>query len=323
MKSAWCSALALVAALIAVPTLATEQNKLVIARVNGQPVTGGDFAPYLRAYLRSKLYHSGSPERTRALADEAIDAFLIDRVLTEQAAAQELKINEAEVQKRLADIKARFGDRPEWPEISSRLPKLRAEIEVDLRIEALKRKISNAEPPTEADIRAFYDNQPDLFTRPAGYRLKLLLLAVEPGASAESWRAAEVQAQEYARRVAAGEDFAALARAASKHSSAEQGGATGLVHEGQLGEAAEAALRSAKPGEVVGPVRLLEGIALFNVEEKRLPAIMPFPEVKERASTLMERDRAKKKWDSFVETIRGQFSIDRSAFAEFLAGALR
>jgi len=323
LKTAWCGVLALAAALIAVPALATEQQKLVIASVNGQPVTGGDFAPYLRAYLRSKLYHSGSPERTRALADEAIDAFLIDRVLNEQAAAQELKIDEAEVEKRLADIKTRFGDRPEWPEISSRLPKLREEIETDLRIEALRREISRVDPPTEEEIRAFYEKQPELFTRPAAYRLKLLLIAVEPGASAEAWRAAEVQAQEYARRVAAGEDFAALARANSKHGLAEQGDATGLVHEGQLGEAAEAALRSAKPAEVTGPVRLLEGVALFKVEEKRLPALMPFPEVKERASTLMARDRAKKQWNSFVETIRGKFSIDRSAFAEFLAGALR
>jgi parvulin-like peptidyl-prolyl isomerase len=323
LKTAWCGALALAAALIAVPTLATEQHKLVIAHVNGQPVTGGDFAPYLSAYLRSKLYHSGSPERTRALADESIDAFLIDRVLNEQAAAQDLKADAAETENRLADIKARFGDRPEWPEISSRLPKLREEIEADLRIEALKRKISKVEPPTEAEVRAYYESQAELFTRPAGYRLKVLLIAVEPGASGDDWRAAEAQAQEYSRKVAAGEDFAALARSVSKPGSAEPGGATGLVHEGQLGEAAEAVLRSAKPGEVAGPVRLLEGVALFHVEEKRLAALLPFAEVKDRASTLMERDRAKKQWSGFVETIRGKFSIDRSAFAEFLAGALR
>lgn len=311
------------AGLIAAPAVASEQQKLVIARVDGQPVTGADFAPFLQAYLRSKLYHSGSPERVRALADEAIDAFLVDRVLAEQAAARALKIDEAEVEKRLAGIKARFGDRPEWPEIRARLPKLRQEIETDLRIEALKLEVSRVDPATETEIRAFYESQQGMFTRPAGYRLKLLLIAVDPGSSPESWRAAEVQAQDYARRVASGESFVALARANSKHNSAEHGGAIGLVHEGQLGEAAEAALRDSSPGGLAGPVRLLEGVALFEVEEKRLAALMPFPEVKERASSLLERDRAKKQWNSYVETIRGRFSIDRLAFAEFLAGALK
>ncbi len=300
-----------------------EQQKQVIARVDGQAITGADFAPYLQAYLRSKLYHSGSPERVRALAEEAIDAFLIDRVLAGQAGSRELKVDEAEVEKRLAGIKTRFGDRPEWPEISARLPKLRQEIETDLRIEALKREISRGEPPSEAEIRSFYESQHGMFTRPAGYRLKLLLIAVDPGASTESWRAAEVQAQDYARRVASGESFAALARANSKHSSAEHGGAIGLVHEGQLGEAAEVALRDSSPGGVAGPVRLLEGVALFEVEEKRLAALMPFPEVKDRASSLLERDRAKKQWNKYVETLKGRFSIDRPAFAEFLAGTLK
>jgi len=323
LKTALCGTLAAAAVLVPLPAAASEQQELVIAHIDGQPITSTVFAPYLRAYLRSKLYHPGSPERVRVLAEEAIDAFLIDRVLGEQTAARQLKIDEGEVEKRLADIKAEFGGRPEWPAIHERLPKLRQEIETDLRIEALKRELSRVEPPAEPDIGSFYENRPQLFTRPAAYRLKLLLIAVEPGAKAESWHAAEDKAKDYARRVASGEDFAALAAANSDHSSAGQGGAVGLVHEGQLGEAAEAALRSATPGAVAGPVRLLEGVALFKVEEKHLPTLIPLPEARERVIALMERDRAKQRWTSYVETIRGRFSVDRSAFAAFLASAFK
>lgn len=328
-RAAWVCVLAVMAALVAVTASAADSQqkadlqKQVIARVDGEAVTAADFAPYLQAYLRSKLYHAGSPERMRNLADEAIDAFLIDRVLARQAGSRDLKVDAAEVEKRLAGIKARFDKRPEWPEISARLPKLREEIETDLRIEALKREISRGEPPSEAEIRAFYESQHGMFTRPAGYRLKLLLIAVDPGASTEVWRAAEAQAQDLARRVASGESFAALARANSKHSSAEHGGSIGLVHEGQLGEAAEMALHSAKTGELAGPVRLLEGVALFDVEEKRAAALMPFPDVKERASSLLERDRAARQWISYVQTIKGRLSIDRPAFSAFLAGAIK
>ena len=319
----WLRALALAAALTAMPASASEQDKLIIARIDGQPVTGDVFAPYLRAYLRTKLYHSGSPERVRALADEAIESFLIDRVLAEQAAARDLKIDQAEVDKRLELIKTQFSDRPEWKEIGERLPKLRQEIETDLRIGALKQEITRAEPPTDAEIRTFYDSQPELFTRPATYRLRLLLIGVEAGASVESWRAAEAQAHDYARSVTAGEDFAALARAKSNHNSAAQGGAIGVVHEGQLGEAAESVLRSAKPGDLAGPVRLLEGVALFKIEEKNSAALMPLGDVKERAVSLLERDRAKERWNSYVATIRGRFSIDQSTFGAFLGDALR
>ena len=320
---AWCGAVALAAAPISLPAAASEQENLVIAHLDGQPVMSADFAPYLRAYLRSSLYHTGSPERVRTLAREAIDAFLVDRVLSAQAAQREMKIEEAEVEKRLADIKARFAHRPEWPDIEARMPKLREEIEADLQIEALKRQISHVEPPTEEEIRGFYENRPELYTRPATYRLLLLLIAVEPGARAESWRAAADKAQEYARRISSGEDFSALARSNSKHSSAEQGGAIGLIHEGQLGEEAEAVLRTATAGGLAGPVRLLEGVALFKVEEKRLPVLMPFSEVSARASSLLERDLSKKRWDSHVQEIRSRFSIDEPAFETFLEGVLR
>lgn len=315
--------ISILAALAPIPAIATEPHQLVIAHIDGSPITGADFAPYLRPYLRSKLYHSGSPERVRALADEAIDAFLVDRVLAEQAVARGLKIDEAEVKKRLAGIEARYRDRAGWTEIRTRLPKLRQEIEADLRIEALKSEISRVQPLAEAEVRAFYDSQSDLFTRPAGYRLRLLLVAVDPGGSADEWRAAEVRAKDYVLRIGAGENFAALAAAKSQHSSAEQGGAVGLVHEGQLGEAADAALRPSKPGDVVGPVRLLEGIAIFQIEDKLAAQLMPFSEVKERASTLLQRDQAKKQWNAYVETIRSRFSIDRNAFAEFIAGAIK
>lgn len=310
-------------ALVAFHSQASEHENLVIAHIDGQPVTGGAFAPYLRAYLRSKLYHEGSPERVRTLADEAIEAFLIDRVLANQAAARQLKIDEGVVEKRLAGIKARFSNRPEWLEIRARMPKLREEIEKDLRIEALKSEISRTESPTDADVRAFYEKRSELFIRPAAYRLRLLLIAVDPGAGSDAWHAAEKRAQEFVGKIALGEEFAALARRNSKHSSAEQGGAIGLVHEGQLGEAAEAAVRATEPGGITGPVRLLEGIAVFKVEEKRLSALMPFQEVKERASLLLVRDRAKKQWEDYIETIRGQFSINKSAFAAFLANAVR
>lgn len=323
MTLALCSALWAAAVALALPSLAAEQEKQVIARVDGEPVTGEVFEPYLRAYLRSKLYHSGSPDRMRALADEAIDAFLIDRVLAAEAAARAMKIDETVVEKRLADIKSKFGERPEWPQISERMPKLRQEIETDLRIEALKNEISRVEPPTEANVRTFYESRSDLFTRPAAYRLRLLLIAVDPSSSVETWRAAETTAQEYALRIASGEDFAVVARTHSKHNSAEQGGEIGLVHEGQLGEAAEAALRSAPTGQVVGPVRLLEGIALFRIDEKIPSAVVPFDEVKQRAVSLFERERAKDQWNSYVKTVRGRISVDQSAFAEFLASALK
>lgn len=319
----WWGSLVLAAMWFAGTGVVCAEQNPVIARIGAQTVTGEDFAPYLRAYLRSRLYHAGSPERTFALASEAIDAFLVDQMLSQRAAARDLKIDQALVEKRLTAIVARFSDRAEWPDIEARLSSFRREIEADLRIESLKLEISHVEPPGEAATRKYYEHQRALFTRPAAYRLKLLLISVEPGSTVEAWRAAEAQAQDYRHRIAKGEDFAALARANSSHSSSVHGGAIGLVHQGQLGEAAEMVLHSAKAGAVTGPVRLLEGVALFEVEEKRDPQLIPFDEVKERAASLLEREQAKSQWDDYVKTLRQHYSIDQAAFAAFLANAFK
>ena len=298
-----------------------ERASQVIAHLDGEPVEAAAFAPYLRAYLRSKLYHSGSPERVRAVAKEAVDAFLIDKVLVEQARERGLAVSDAEIDLRVKQLKDAFKSRPDWPQIEKRLPILRQEIEKDLQISSLKQAVLAGSAPTAAEVRAFYQANPDKFTRPAAFRLSLLLISVDPGAGANIWRGAEARAKALAHSVEKGADFAAVAREHSGHHSAPNGGALGEIHEGQFGEGVDAALGSAKPGALVGPLRVLEGFALFKLHDRRPPQLTPFAKARDRARDLLNRRRAEERWRAHLDTVRTRFTIDQFAFDAFLAEA--
>ncbi len=76
----------------------------------------------------------------------------------------------------------------------------------------------------------------------------------------------EREAQEIRARLKKGEDFAALARAHSTDSTAEDGGSMGVVDPASLRRELRDAITGLAPGQVAGPVKISSGYALLEVE---------------------------------------------------------
>jgi peptidyl-prolyl cis-trans isomerase C len=101
----------------------------------------------------------------------------------------------------------------------------------------------------------------------------------------------EAMAEEIIAKLAAGADFAALARLSSKDATAASGGDLGFVRRDALGPEVGAALFALRPGEVTPyPVRTAAGWFVLRVEARRLAATPSFAEVHDRLEAESERD---------------------------------
>jgi parvulin-like peptidyl-prolyl isomerase len=112
------------------------------------------------------------------------------------------------------------------------------------------------------------------------------------------------------RQLRQGADFAELARLHSQDASAEAGGDLGYLHRGMLGSTAEQALAPLAPGEVSEPVRLLEGIAIFALRERRTPRLSPLAEVRARAAELCRRERSDQARRALLARLRAGAHIE-------------
>jgi len=110
-------------------------------------------------------------------------------------------------------------------------------------------------------------------------------------------------------RLESGEDFAELAAAHSSDMSASAGGDMGYQHEGALSPDAEAAIAALDVGDVSEPVRVLEGMAIFKLLDRRPQRLREFSDVEERAAQLWIRQAGDDRWQALAAELRADADI--------------
>jgi parvulin-like peptidyl-prolyl isomerase len=65
-----------------------------------------------------------------------------------------------------------------------------------------------------------------------------------------------------------------------------------------------------EPGEISAPVILLEGVAIFRLDERVKPTLNPLKEVRERASQLYQRNMGEKAWEDLTDRLKAETRIE-------------
>ncbi|HSU15730.1 SurA N-terminal domain-containing protein [Longimicrobium sp.] len=120
---------------------------------------------------------------------------------------------------------------------------------------------------TEAEIRRYYDGHEDEFKRPRTARFTVAVLRT--AADDADRQAVLAHAQQVRQQLAAGGDFAAIAKAESSDSvSARQGGSLGTVRKGQMVAPFDSAVWVLPVNEISQPVLTQFGYHLIQVTER-------------------------------------------------------
>ncbi|MCW8984409.1 MAG: peptidyl-prolyl cis-trans isomerase [Thermoanaerobaculales bacterium] len=148
-------------------------------------------------------------------------------------------------------------------------------------------------PVDEVDLRAYYDQHVDEFLEGEQARARHILFRLAPDATEIDRGEAELRANGVATIARSGADFAVLA---SEHSedpgSKDLGGDLGWFGRGQMVPEFENVVFSAKPGDIVGPVKSQFGYHVIKVEGFRPEHQQPFEEVQEQIRFRVLEDRA-------------------------------
>jgi peptidyl-prolyl cis-trans isomerase D len=154
-------------------------------------------------------------------------------------------------------------------------------------------EIDQGQTPDESALRQRYEEEKQRFTKPERRRARHILITLDTGADAEAEAAAQARIEEIRGRIAAGEDFAELARTLSEDpGSAGQGGDLGFFQEGLMDAAFDHAAFALAQGELSAPVRSQFGYHLIEVTEIEEGEVKPFEEVREQLIAEATRSNA-------------------------------
>lgn len=278
----------------------------VFATIGTTTLTVADYRTAYNVAARNRFFHSSPPQEEVARFRREVGEQLVSRVLVvEEAKRRGLKPDEKQVRADLAPIEKQLNSSPKPKQDSSAmLEAMRRQAENRSLYEQMQAQVRRAPEPTEAQLKAYYAKNKDKFVEPERVRLAVLLKAVAPGAPQAAWDAAMEEAKGLHKQLAAGADFAQLARRHSADATASAGGDMGEQHLIALSGGARLATEGLKPGELSKPVVLLDGVAIFRVIERKAPRQRSLADVRGMAADLWKREEEQARWDAFVAGLR-------------------
>ncbi len=267
-----------------------EQAAHALATVGQRTVTYGEVLAEMGKVLggRQGSHFSGTTVK------KEFAWTLIDQLLLEEAA-----------------LSRGWGTKPELEAAVERVQRY-----VSVRV--LADKLRAAVPaPSDAEVEAYYRERPADFVRPPSRTCSHILLATREQAEGLKKRAAK-------------EDFAALARQFSLDGETGQaGGALGNLPDPLLAQiekdepALAKAMRSARPGEVNGPVQSRAGWHLVRCAAVTPAAAVPLAEVRKNIAGRLLAERQNKAVDARIAELRkgARIAVDKGALEKLRAPA--
>lgn len=283
-----------------------EMNGM-FAIVGGTVISVEEFEANFHAGVRQRFYHGNVPAPEIAAFRREVAVAMVDRLLLlQEAERRDIRPDEGWVDARLAELKGRLAESADPARARSAA---RAQLLGDSVIMQLRQRVEEMPEPDREAVQAYYRAHPDRFTTPERLRISLILLKVEPWSSGAVWEAAHEEAQRLSARLRAGDAFADLARLHSADDSAARGGDLGYVHSGMLAREAQEVLDGMEPGDLSEPVQLLQGFALFRLDERVAPSLNAFEKVEERARELLIRDLQEQAWTAAIARLHDTTTI--------------
>ncbi len=292
------SALALAALLVAGPTPAQTSRAAapapaaaaapaartadyIVALVNSEPVTNSEIRRRAQR-VAQQLAQRGGPQPTRdQLLAEVLELLITERAQMQYATEVGIRVSENEIDEAERAVAAQNQlSRDEFRrrlvrDAGTDVAQFRADLRRELMLQRLQeREVINKVTVSEADIdNHLRDQRPA--NNPDALELNLghVLVAVPEGASEAQVQTLKAKADEAARRVRAGEDFAVVAREMSDAPERSRGGTFGMRPASRLPELFVNGVKDLPVGGVAGPLRSPAGFHVLKVVEKRTAGV--------------------------------------------------
>ena len=235
---------------------------------------------------------------------------VIERVLLRQVAmADGEPVPAEEVEERLTEMFPPAGDLENCEAGTTRAgvdkDAARADIEAQIRVERLIRKVGDAVPkPKEKDVIAFYKKNRDEFKTPPMVHASHIVKNVGEG---EDEAAALEVIREAQAALASGAPFAEVA---DKYSDcAGQGGSLGWFPPGEMVEEFEAIVFPMKPGQVSDVFRSVFGWHIATVHEMKPEGVRPLEDVKAQIEGALLREQPENALEDYVDALRAKAEV--------------
>jgi peptidyl-prolyl cis-trans isomerase SurA len=296
-----------------------RQVDRVAAIVNGDVITLSELIERAGAEYWRAVDMPAGPARDQARLKAlrtAYDAVLTERLVEGEVKNLGIEVTETQLDAAIDDVKKRnnltdanFNQAlaAEGLSVASYRARLRKDFENHLLISA---KVQNRVKVSDDDVKAYYASHRSEFAGDDQVKLRLILLQVKTGASADEEARVKATGETLLARLAAGEDFADLARQVSQGPGASSGGDLGWVKKGTMPIDLERVAFVLKPGESSGLVRAKAGWIILKADDRRVANAPSVDDVKDRIREKLSAQQADVYRKQYIDELKREAIIE-------------
>ena len=281
----------------------------VVAEIDGKPITKQEFVAGIAKEIPEQQLQLFAQLGPAKIAPMLVDNYLKMKLVEAEMAKQNIKVGDAEA---LAEIRAEFAKLPK-EQVAFMTQQLKTQgktveqyIDEMAKNPAVQKQIAMGRffttvvlkdvKVTEADAKAFYDQNADQFKEPADgpdtIRASHILILADDKADAKTHLAAQEKAAKIAAEVKANPaKFAEVAKAESGCPSKAQGGSLGAFKKGQMVPEFEKAAAALKEGEISGVVKTQFGYHIIRRDAAKKETVIPFDEVRNELTAYLKKQK--------------------------------
>jgi len=306
-------------ALTSGPLFADTVIEEIIARVNNQIVTHGDYERS-KEQLRQEAQQQDPANAAKVMADKDKDILrdLIDQQLLLEK-GKDLGITaDTEVIKKLDQMRKEMN-----LESMDDLEKAAAsqgvsfeDFKQNMRNQIITQQVIGKEVNSHMNItkeeeKTFYDEHKAQLEQPEQIRLGEILVSSEKkpqdanaADSAKLLETAQGKADDLLQQIKKGADFAEVAKKNSDGPTAAQGGDLGYFRRGMLAKELEDKTFAMKPGEVSQVIRTKQGFVILRVAEHQQAGIPPLSEIEPKVQDALYMQKLQPALRAFLTKLR-------------------
>jgi parvulin-like peptidyl-prolyl isomerase len=289
----------------------------LIVVINGEPYTLSN----LNSYANSKMgrgFPTGSLDRINANDREVLEQFITDKLLEAEVRESGISINDNDINhyieqvmknNRLSNEDLKVALAREGQSFDSYKASVKAEME---KSEIIDRQVRRKVNITDEDVERYYKLNSKKYRSNDRTHIRHILLSLPENAPSERVQSAMAKAKELYQRIAAGEDFAALAQEYSEGAGQAQGGDIGWVNRGTLiAGLEEVAFEKLTVGQVSEPFRTGMGIHIVKLEGREAGAVLPLKTVAPRIKDELLNKALEERFAKWMKTdLRRKHKVD-------------
>jgi peptidyl-prolyl cis-trans isomerase C len=319
-KTRFAAVAAMMAILLLAPAtiIAVAAPAGQIAQVNDTVLLRQDLDREMKL-VSLKLARQGRPvdaQQLKRYEGEIRDTLINRTLLLQQAQSEGIDVKDTAVAKALDEFKAAFKDEKAYQNALTEMgfseEMLKNQIKQGLTIKTLiDKEVLQKISVSDQQVRAYYDDNPNLFRKPEQVKASHILIQVPADATEAKQAEALAAIQALKVRIDNGENFATLAQENSDGPSKTKGGDLGFFSREQMVPPFSEAAFALQPGQTSDVVQTRFGYHLIRVTERQDEQTMAFNDVKEPIAARLRQEQEAKKIDAYLEKIKEHADIKR------------